>query len=304
MTQLWRLNINPDAKKDIDPKKFCFDEGILGLGWPVEWNGDTRMTRVKYWELGERKYGDGRWKAAANAICYRMAENDLCWTRDNDAQYYIGRITSDWEYCSGKDYLDADVVNVRKCEWYRTGGIDSVPGRVSNSFITRRTLQRVHDETSLIYSKILFNELSKNNYYYDVSNEKELDLFSLIAPDDCEDIVGIYLQECHAYRIIPSTCKRSTMKTEFVLKSAKGKKAYIQVKQGPNTSLNRDNFKGDGRDPCKWYLFTTSGQYSGSKSNRIHCLEPKKIRKFASTNPRLMSDRVQKFLKFCEIRKT
>ena len=87
---------------------------------------------------------------------------------------------------------------------------------------------------------------SVNMHFHDV----KLDLFDLIFPEDCEDIVGIYLQEKQGYRLIPSSCKLDTVKTEFVLKTAEGK-AHVQVKQG-NVDLHIDEFEYDPCDPCEW----------------------------------------------------
>ena len=144
-------------------------------------------------------------------------------------------------------------MNVRPCEWFQVGGVDSVPGKVVNSFRSRATVQRVYDETSSLYSKLKFNLLSGRGVYDLHGNEDNPNLFSLISPDDCEDIVGIYLQETHGYRLIPSSCKRDTGKTEFVLKTVDGRRANVQVKQG-NLALDVDEFKHDQIDTFLGYF--------------------------------------------------
>ena len=80
---VWRLNINTDAKHGIDARRFCIDRNILGLGWPIEANGPVD------WAIYEKKatetyYNDGDrgWWPAVNAIRNRMTEGNLCWTRD------------------------------------------------------------------------------------------------------------------------------------------------------------------------------------------------------------------------------
>ena len=236
MSTIWRLNIKPDAAEDVDPRKFCFDKGILGIGWPVDpevptdWETYCALAKDRY--RGARRKG---WRTAANAII-QMAVDDLCWTRDENANYYLGRIVGDWEYRSTDEYQKAGIVNVRPCEWFRVGGVDSVPGKVVNSFRPSAAVQRVYDETSSLYSKIKFNLLSKRAVYDLHGNEDNRDLFSLISPDDCEDIVGIYLQEKHGYRLIPSSCKRDTGKTEFVLKAVDGRRANVAGKAGKCSS--------------------------------------------------------------------
>ena len=298
MSTIWRLNIKPDSAEDVDPRKFCFDKGILGIGWPVDANGP--MDWNTYCALAEDEYRDHLkgWRTAANAII-QMAVDDLCWTRDENANYYLGRIVGDWEYRSTDEYRGADIVNVRPCEWFRVGGVDSVPGKVVNSFRPSATVQRVYDETSSLYSKIKFNLLSGRAVYDLHGNEDNPNLFSLISPDDCEDIVGIYLQEKHGYRLIPSSCKRDTGKTEFVLKAVDGRRANVQVKQG-NVALEIDEFKYDRDNPCEWFLFTTQGQYYGKGDEHLRCLSPDDMRDFAFDNRNIMSDRVRTFIDFCE----
>ena len=33
MTTIWRLNIKPDPEEGVDPRMFCIDSNILGIGW-------------------------------------------------------------------------------------------------------------------------------------------------------------------------------------------------------------------------------------------------------------------------------
>ena len=298
MNTIWRLNIKPDSAKYVDPRKFCFDKGILGIGWSVD--ADGPMDWNTYYALGEEKYREGHkaWSAAANAII-QMDVDDLCWTRDENANYYLGRITGEWEYRATSEYLDADIVNTRPCEWLIVGDVDSVPGKVVNSFRPSATVQRVYDETSSLYSRIKFNMLSGRAVYDLHGNENDLDLFSLISTDDCEDIVGIYLQEKHGYRLIPSSCKRDTGKTEFVLKAVDGRRALVQVKQG-NIALDVEGFKHNRGNPCEWFLFTTQGKYYGKVDEHVRCLSPDDMRDFAFDNRNIMSDHVRTFIDFCE----
>lgn len=298
MSTIWRLHIKPNSAEGVDPKRFCFDKGILGIGWPVD--ADGPIDQRTYYALGEDEYRNRRtdWLKAANAII-QMERDDLCWTRDDNFNYYLGRITGDWEYHSTKEYRDADIVNIRPCEWFSVGGVDSVPGKVVNSFGPPATVQRVCDATSNVYSKIKFNELSGRAVYDLREHEDNPDLFSLIFPDDCEDIVGIYLQEKYGYRIIPSSCKRDTGKTEFVLKATDGRRAHVQVKQG-NEALDVNDYKHNQDNPCVWYLFTTQGRYNGKGDEHVRCLSPDDMRDFAFAKRSIMSDRVRTFIEFCE----
>ena len=224
-----------------------------------------------------------------------MKIGDLCWTRDWDGEYYLGRISDEWEYRSTKEHMEADIINVRPCDWLQIGSPDSVPGKVLNSFRAGRTVQAVHDNTAKKFSKFLYNKKS-NSREYDLGDKRELNLFDLIAPDDCEDIVGIYLQKKCQYTLIPSTCKKDTVKKEFVLKNVKGEKAFVQVKQGA-VELDRNQYHRENSNAnFKWFLFATSGNYSGNEVDYIDCLDPLEIENFAFNNRDLMSDRVQNWI--------
>lgn len=298
---IWRLHIKPDAEESVDPFKFCMDQNILGVGWPVEANGPLQWDG--YHKAGCEKYGQNnrkRWDQAVCTVHNKMKTDDICWTRDGNGNYYIGRIDGDWEYRSSDNYRRADIVNVRSCKWRRVGGTDSVLGQILNSFIPPSTVQVVKGETIGLYSQIEYNQLS-GEAVYDVTRDGERDLFRLIWPEDCEDIVGIYLQEKHGYRLIPSSCRRDTVKTEFVLKKA-GEKAHVQVKQG-NVNLRMEDFEHDPGDPCEWFLWTTHGEYIGRGHDHLHTIDSEELRAFVMDNEHIMSDRVQTFIRFCRERR-
>lgn len=294
--KIWRLTINTSAQEGVDPRKFCIEKNFLGFGWgvgatgPLDWSEYEKLGTEIYYNKVDR---DNGWWPAANAIHNRMEVGDLCWTRDWDGRYFLGRVEGPWKYCTTEEHISTDVVNVRPCRWFYIGTDDAVPGKVLNSFRTGRTLQAVHDRTTNIYSKLIYNSAEMDCKYELPIENMDLDLFSLISPEDCEDIVGIYLQEVLGYRLIPSTCRASTAVTEFVLRK-RDRKALVQVKQG-YVPLDRKNYKIELKDPSEWFLFTTCGEYQGEEVEHVHCLDPEELRNFVYTNVSLMSDRVQKF---------
>jgi len=293
MTSIWRINIKTAAKEGIDPRRFCLDKNILGIGWQVnqtgnvEWEDYINEARTKYKTRGRS------FSVAINAIKNRMEIGDLCWTRDHDGTYYLGKITSDWRYENTPENSDADVVNIRNCEWHKVGTVDVVPGKVVNSYISGSTVQKVNGNNILRYSQFLANTKMEGKGY---ELEKSTDNFlSLLSSDDCEDLVALYMQKIHGYMAIPSSCKSDTAAYEFVMKhSDTGKKAVAQVKHG-NINLNRNNYKNLDMEV---FLLTTRGIYTGTESHSIRCLDPKVILEFAKDNDKLMSDRVQNWIKF------
>ena len=297
---IWGLTISPSSEEGIDPRQFCTKRNILGFGWPVDTDADGTLDWNAYERLGTAQYydrDDKSWWPAMNAIGNRMQVNDLCWTRDYDGQYYLGRIDGPWKYIATPEHSAADIVNVRSCKWVHVGTVDFVPGKVVNSFRAGRTVQAVYGDTVSFYSRLKYSQLSAEAINDLGAKKQRLNLFDLIDADDCEDIVAVYLQSEFGYRLLPSTCKRDTQKTEFVLRKH-GCKALVQVKQG-NVDLNRDDFSAGRDEPCEWFLFTTHGQYVGKHALHVRCLEPDRLREFAWNNVDLMSGRVQEYIHLC-----
>jgi len=273
--QLWRLHIKPKPHNGVDPRDFCFDtHSVAGVGWavddgglPVDWDRYNRLYAAQY-------AGDRSGKAATHAL-HSVRVGDLIWSRDWHGVYYLGLVTSPWRYEIGKDYSDADIVNVVGCEWLKVGSVDLVPGAVANALGYGRVMQRVSGNVALAYSMYLIEKERKNES--DAPWQPEQwpalpggnDPFQLFSPDDCEDLVGLYLQD-RGWVIIPSSCKRSTAGYEFILYHRDlGEKAAVQVKHR-KAILDVQNFLGLEAD--RVYLFATSGKYTGTPSSNMVCL--------------------------------
>lgn len=295
MQNVWRINLKPNADEGIDSRMFCINNGILGVGWQVDCEGD--LDWETYYQRATEEYykrGDKSWWPALNAIKNRMAINDLCWTRNLNGIYYVGRISGEWEYKWDRENSEADIVNVRTVEWREVGTVDCVPGKVVNSFIPSRVVQAVDDESVRLYSAFLFDKLSGKQSNISLALGKE-DLFSLISAEDCEDIVGLYLQDEKGYRMIASSCKSDTAAYEFVLKhSVTGNNAVVQVKQG-YTNFNVEDYATILGDV---YLFTTRGEYLGDlgKAPRVQCISKEEIEEFVYKRPIILSDRIKHWI--------
>ncbi|MBD3617465.1 MAG: hypothetical protein HUJ22_12925 [Gracilimonas sp.] len=292
--KVWRLNIKP-ASKNIDPRKFCLQQNIMGVGWPI----DTKAKKIEwdeYYKKAKKFYkeerNDNGWWRALNAIKNRIKADDLCWTRDLNGNYYIGRVLdNEWRYSNDQVNKQADIVNYRNCRWYKVGEVDSVPGKVVNRFIRGGTIERVKGETIREFSKYLYNSISCEPHYQ--IKQVETDFYSLIHSDDCEDIVGMYLQN-KGYHIIPSSCKKSTVNYEFILKhNLDGHKGVAQVKKG-EVDLYFDNYTELN---SKVYLFTTRGKYIGKPTAEITVIQEHEIQSFIDDNFDIMPDKVQTWMR-------
>jgi hypothetical protein len=297
MPKVWRLNIKTAAKESVDPRMFCIEKGVLGVGWqvdydktPVSWKTYYKLAMAEYYDIEDR---DNGWWPAVNAVKNRMSVDDLCWTRTWQGVYYLGRITSEWRYETGKEHEDADVVNVRDCDWKQVGSVESVPGKVVNSFIPPRTAQRIKSRAVTAFSQHMYNSLSQDFKYPMPAQSR--DLFSLISSEDCEDVIGLYLQAL-GYSIIPSSCKSDTLAYEYVLKHRKtGRQAVVQAKNG-NVPLDAEEYADF---PGEVYLFTSRGKYLGSPPDNVHCIERRTLEDFIKNNHQVLPKRIQAWIDIC-----
>lgn len=185
MTTLWRVHLVTSGE---DPRRFCIQGGIIGVGWavdhdgPVDWSTYERLAAAAY-------DADGRgWRSAVSALRERMEDGDLCWSRDTSGVYYLGRITSPWRYENDEAHRAADVVNVRTCSWVTVGAADKVPGTVLRNFIRGQTVRRIPDLTTVAASKLLYNRVAGQALYE--LEHINADLFQLLSPWDLENLWG------------------------------------------------------------------------------------------------------------------
>ena len=119
-----------------------------------------------------------------------VKENDLIWTRDTMGRYYLGRVTSPWEYLANKESLQADIVNFCRCKIFPVD-IDDVPGKVVACFRPSRTIQAIWSETVDIYSQLLWNDISDTDQYSPQS-PATADIYTFLDDLETENAVAIY----------------------------------------------------------------------------------------------------------------
>lgn len=289
---IWRINLKSASINGVNPRQFCLQNNIVGVGWRVDNQGEV-LNWEQYYSSALKRYGDKSWKKALNALKNRMKIGDLIWTRDKQNNYYLGRIISNWSYNSEPVNIDADILNIRECEWIKIGTVDSVPGKLVNSFIPASTLQRVTGHSIKLYSQAIFNE-HKGEQVYHIKELVSNDIFSLLSSDDCEDLVAMYLQVTEGYYLIPSSCKRSMMGYEFELKHREsGKSAVAQVKNG-KVNLDATNYSNLDNEV---YLFTTKGKYLGPEKENIHFIAVEEMLQFIKSHKAVLPNKIQFWLR-------
>jgi hypothetical protein len=256
MVQVWKMPINSQRPPDFvfdrnhpgdfetgkaeKARDFCFKEGWVGIGWGIEGldrnlsdHGDYLATLKS---RGERLLGFERKKARGPSIAFatRMLVGDFVWCRAAGDIYWLGKVSGAWMYRYNGDFAEFDLYQVRKCEWIPVGPSDLVPGPVKNAYAGRgQAISCIAKEgdAALLGSALIWE--SKTGEKVDPAL-KPARAFPLgaIAHDDLEDIVSLYLQMKRGWSIVPSTAKKSTPTTEFVLRNRAGGRAYVQVKSG------------------------------------------------------------------------
>ncbi|MFT6336458.1 MAG: hypothetical protein ACJATI_003217 [Halioglobus sp.] len=294
--QLWRINLKPQNAASIDPRERCITSKIVGIGWPLE-NKEVPIDKADYYHKGWLEYKDRKkdkgWKGAADAICHKIQIDDLVWTRTLNGVYYIGRVTSDWRYDSSDDAYEADILNVRDCDWQIVGTVGDVPGKVATSFMNQ-TLRRVPGPGVMSFSKITYNRLS-DQHFYDLTDMGAGNIFNFLLPDEVEDIVALYLQKEKGLLVLPSTGKINTSHYEFeMINPTNGEPTFVQVKNGAENLICDQYDKKYGH----FYLFTSSGNYIGEEPSHITCITAKEIKDFIDINPTIMPPSVRKRLEY------
>lgn len=286
---IWRLHIKPAAQKGVDPFEFCIKEKILGLGWSVSASNENEsLDWDSYYQLAEELYGDRSWRSAVNAIHDRMKMGDLCWSRDSKNSkanyYYLGRVLSDWSYKATREHKDADVVNIRYCDWKKIErGL--VPGVIESAFGRGKTLQQIRQEKG--YSKFLWNEITGKNFYSVA--EESLDIFGMLNYEETEDLLFLYLQEKGWY-VVPNSRKRNKLKYEFSIVNPKtGEQGETQVKTGTGNPLDTEKYDEDRQV----FLFQSEENYKGKTPKNVVLVRRKELLSFLENSTKWLPEWLQ-----------
>ncbi len=254
---VWRLQTKTGGGKIAD---YCIENNVAAVGWSL---GDLCQSKreqignnyTKFCEFAGQEFYPVR--VLANDIkC-----DDLIWMRNN-GKYYIARVTekSKWFFNASPDATKHDASNqLAEIYWHEMkneGDESCVPGAVSTSFIKGKTIQKIHKDGIEEYSRFIYNEVTGTDYYSVKLKATESKFYSLLTPDDCEDLLYFWLYKEHGFICVPSSNKISTPLYECVLLDPKTEKhIYIQVKKG-DTVINADDYASLDGDI---YLLSTSG---------------------------------------------
>lgn len=299
MGSVWRLQTRTDSNDGKKISKYCLKHKVAALGWSIKddhiknYNPEAiieiqeKRKQIKniegYYDV-VRTYGlygmNQKKRLVAVDMLKEVEKGDYIWMRDNGI-YYLGRVNenSNFTYNCDKDALDFDAANqLTDVKWERIGDESQVPGAVATAFIRGRTIQRINKNYMFEYAEYAFGG---NPLILEDSNEEFLQqlFYDCLSPNDCEDLVCLYLYDLKGYVTIPSTNKIATELYECVLVNPENRMlAYPQVKKG-NVDLDFVKYidlVDDHKRKKEVYLFTSEGEVKNSniQSDSIHIIAP------------------------------
>lgn len=301
LPSVWRVHLRPGGGPESsggNAVRLCLDQGVIGIGWQVD---PAPKSPEEYWEAGNQRFGNRGWKTNARAILWRMAVGDFVWFRDTRGDYYLGRVSGEWEYRDDKVNRDVDIANVRRCSIHKVG--TGVPGKIVSAFIRGPALRPIRDDTARLFSIVKFNELSGETV---PTHRTDGDIFSLLSAMDLEDLTGIYLQRRHGLLLIPSSRQRNstTIDYEFELVDPDtGSAAYVQVKSG-NERLDPARYYGDSADGApdrKYFLFSPAGYERRSERPEVVCIPRTEMEAFLAEARRYLPGNIRTWLDWLDL---
>lgn len=295
MSKVWRLHTKPkvSVKNKLETKvaNELIKRKIVAIGWTLREDIYNELTATgkneleedeksikddfeKYKKIIEKNnyetikdekksffYG----KVNPNLIrLNNLKKDDLIWIRSK-GKYHLGRVTekSHYLYAYRDSQKNSDILKLginnqfTDIDWCEVGSESDIPGRILIAFYQREALIEIDEKFVVDISQILYN---KKDNYYKISNKLEnnkTNFYSLLSPNDCEDLLYFYLYHKFKYIVIPSTNKINTQNYEFVMLNSNNRdeKIYIQVKNG-EVNIEINNYKNFRREI---YLLTTRG---------------------------------------------
>ena len=288
--QTWKLSIKPDSSvpsNDVLAK--CKEKSLIGVGWhhgyvekqPKDPEEAKNMVK-KEWNLGKLPY-------QLRYFLEDIEPEDQVWIHQQ-GKYYLSKVENA-PVLYGRDidpeFDRYDLGHARKAAWVEVPA-KFVSGQIQRGTIAQRTIQRIHTSPQVTQMhERLFNELRQNPEWDPEIDDKELEnllsdiphshLFSLMTPDDVEDVVAAYLQS-REWVLIKSTCFRSKPKFEFVMLHREGKLAHVQVKSG-ELSLEPSEYEKDADDKNLVFLFSTRNEnpYPGRSVRNVYPIQHEEL---------------------------
>ena len=294
---VFRLHLRPHGTEIATMEEtfeYCINNSFLGVGWRLnevkstqDWDEYYREAALIHDDLRQVSY-----------IKKWVSQGDLVWTRDTFGQYFIARVTSPWEYYTTIDSTrrDIDIGNIFRCDIKKVP-YDEVPGKLKNYFIPGRVMMEVGDKTVCEYSKLLWNKLVDERVY-EINRAQLPDLYSMLDPEETEDLVLLYLQT-QGFFFVRSTRQKNTMMFEYLMINPKTlQRALVQVRTG-DTAIDLDNYV-DMDETI--FVFQSNAVYDGEGDKNVIQITRDNLNNFLLENSRWLPKLYELKLKLAEWR--
>lgn len=298
---VWRLQTRTGSGHICE---YCLNNSVAAMGWSLSDISEAERNNIKtfaefssYAELFYENFD------SVKRLESDVRPGDLIWMRYNGI-YYIGRVdeSSKWVFNSSKEATEADASNqLTNIKWqhHEISDEDTVPGVIATAFIKGSTFQRINKSGAMEYSALLYDRLAGTEYYSDIKLElSEANFYSLLSPEDSEDLLCLWLYHKYGYIAIPSTNKIATQLYECVLVDPKdGKHIYVQVKKG-NIEIDADVYKD--LNGIVWFLNTEGTIKNIDKYTNMHIVKPTELYEFALSeeSENIMSESIKLWTSF------
>jgi hypothetical protein len=296
--RIWKMPIKSGREDfEVDPSKvsraraFCFEKGWVGIGWGCDGLQDDSADASQYEQEVRTQYADDPSGLYAHrAFSNVMQIGDFVWCRARGDIYWLGRIEGAWRYRNIDEFDQFDLYQVRSCRWHKVGTSDTVPGFIKNAYAGRGpAISQIQKEReSARHMTLAIWERVTGKPRKDSPYEGKFSL-SLVGHDDLEDLVALYLQAELGWYVVPSTAKRSTPFTEFVLLNSRGERAYVQVKSGrAEIALEEVPVEID-----TFFIFDLNSDKLDVASQRVKRIDPAQLIKFCRKNATFLPQYMQ-----------
>ena len=290
---VWRLQLITGGSSIA---AYCIQNHVAAMGWSLADVAPAIRQTIRAFDE-YCKYADDAYDEKYDSVkrlYYDVKPGDIIWMRSrSEGKYYFARVKPESKWIFNENAVSIDAANqLTDIDWYpasEKADEESVPGAVATAFIMGQTLQKIKKPGIEAYSQMLYNTVHNSNWDSYCYPNPELSLcethfYSLLQPEDVEDLLALWLFDTKGYVCIPSTNKIATPKYECVLvdpADTNRKHIYIQVKKGkvPLDAADYADLRGEV------YLLTTEGEVSNTGVyENIHIVNPTEIYQFA-TNP-------------------
>lgn len=278
-----------------EDRKFCFDNNLFAIGWPVD---EDVKDIAQYKKSAEKKYCSGKELSGNINSSFNNMKNiekdDFVWTQKDARTYCLGKVNSKIIFKS--DYIRRFGLTC-SCEKWKEINFDDVPGVVTSYFagpgqvlVCCNSINENEDIKD--YCNWLYNDKKTK---IKISNYKKL-----LHYDDLEDLLGLFLQgsgyKGKRYYIHPSTNKLSTKLIEYELRGEDGEKIGIQCKIG-NSTVNSNNLKELTEKGYKIFVSTNNNRICEGKN--IENITVEELWTWAKNHQKILPDRIKNYISLC-----